>query len=247
MPIAQYGHHQVHYQLVGEADRPVITFLNGLTQNANLWTAYADHFVPRGYRVLAYDMLGQGRSSKPVIDIKLATHADMLASLLDQLGIDRIHLASISFGGIVGLDFAIRHGSRLHSLVAMSTFAELTPQLELLGAVMLQGLIEVGLPYLQSMLYPMNMSSQWIAANRDRIPARLWERPMEPARDAALSPFPGGACGRPTTLGTGVDTHSGSRGRSRAATDATGKDGIHDGAYGVGGRRRRVLGPEPGS
>jgi 3-oxoadipate enol-lactonase len=171
MPIAQYGHHQVHYQLVGEAERPVITFLNGLTQNANLWTAYADHFVPRGYRVLAYDMLGQGSSSKPVIDIKLATHADMLASLLDQLGIDRTHLASISFGGIVGLDFAIRHGSRLHSLVAMSTFAELTPQLELLGAVMLQGLIEVGLPYLQSMLYPMNMSSQWIAANRDRIPA----------------------------------------------------------------------------
>lgn len=171
MPIAQYGHHQVHYQLVGEADRPVITFLNGLTQNANLWTAYADHFVPRGYRVLAYDMLGQGRSSKPVIDIKLATHADMLASLLDQLGIDRTHLASISFGGIVGLDFAIRHGKRLHSLVAMSTFAELTPQLELLGAVMLQGLTDVGLPYLQSMLYPMNMSSQWIAANRDRIPA----------------------------------------------------------------------------
>ena len=79
MPTVQFGHHQVHYQLVGEADRPVITFLNGLTQNANLWTSYADYFVPRGYRVLAYDMLGQGRSSKPVIDIPLADHADMLA------------------------------------------------------------------------------------------------------------------------------------------------------------------------
>ena len=127
--------------------------------------------MPRGYRVLAYDMLGQGRSSKPVIDIKLAMHADMLDSLLDQLGIEKTHLASISFGGIIALDFAIRYGHRLHSLTAMSTFAELTPQLELLGAVMLQGLTEVGLPYLQSMLYPMNMSSAWIAANRERIPA----------------------------------------------------------------------------
>ncbi len=171
MPIASYGHHQVHYELSGDAGRPVITFLNGLTQNATLWTSYAEYFVPRGWRVLAYDMLGQGRSSKPVIDIELAMHAELLDSLLQQLDIDKTHLCSISFGGIVGLDFAIRYGHRLHSLTAMSTFAELTPQLEMLGAVMLQGLAEVGLPYLQSMLYPMNMSSQWLAANRARIPA----------------------------------------------------------------------------
>ena len=101
MPTVQYGHHQVHYELTGEAGRPVITFLNGLTQNANLWTSYADYFVPRGYRVLAYDMLGQGRSSKPVIDIPLAAHADMLDQLLTELAIDRTHLASISFGGII--------------------------------------------------------------------------------------------------------------------------------------------------
>ena len=171
MPTVQFGHHQVHYELTGEPGQPVITFLNGLTQNANLWKSYADYFVPRGYRVLAYDMLGQGRSSKPVIDIKLAMHADLLDHLLEQLDIEKTHLASISFGGIVGLDFAIRYGHRLHSLTAMSTFAELTQQLDLLGAVMLQGLAEVGLPYLQSMLYPMNMSSDWIAANRERIPA----------------------------------------------------------------------------
>jgi 3-oxoadipate enol-lactonase len=171
MPTAYFGHHQVNYELVGGPGRPVITFLNGLTQNANLWKAYADHFVPRGYRVLAYDMLGQGRSSKPIIDIPLATHADMLDDLLGQLGIEKTHLASISFGGIIALDFAIRYGKRLHSLIAMSTFAELTPQLEFLGAVMTQGLTDVGLPYMQSMLYPMNMSSAWIAANRERIPA----------------------------------------------------------------------------
>jgi 3-oxoadipate enol-lactonase len=171
MPTIQFGHHQVHYELAGPPGKPVITFLNGLTQNANLWKSYAEYFVPRGYRVLAYDMLGQGRSSKPVIDIKLATHADMLDNLLGQLKIEKTHLTGISFGGIIALDFAIRYGQRLHSLTAMSTFAEQTPQLELLGAVMLQGLAEVGLPYLQSMLYPMNMSSAWIAANRERIPA----------------------------------------------------------------------------
>jgi 3-oxoadipate enol-lactonase len=171
VPSIRIAGHNVNYELAGEPGDPVITFLNGLTQNANLWKGYADHFVPRGYRVLAYDMLGQGRSSKPVVDIKLAMHADMLASLLDELDIATTHLASISFGGVIALDFAIRHGGRLESLTLISTFAELTPQLEFLGAVMLQGLIEVGLPYMQNMLYPMNMSSAWIAANRERIPA----------------------------------------------------------------------------
>lgn len=173
MPYIQFGPRQVHYQLAGEAGRPVITFLNGLTQNANLWKSYADYFVPRGYRVLAYDMLGQGRSSKPVIDIKLSAHADLLDQLFTRLEIETTHLASISFGGIIALDFAIRHGRRLSSLTVMSTFAELTPQLEFLGAFMLRGLAEVGMSYLQSMLYPMNMSSAWIAANRQRIPAMM--------------------------------------------------------------------------
>jgi pimeloyl-ACP methyl ester carboxylesterase len=171
MSTAHFAHYKLNYELVGDSDLPVITFLNGLTQNVNLWKSYAEYFVPRGYRVLAYDMLGQGKSSKPVINIGLNTHADMLDSLLDQLDIERTHLVGISFGGIIALDFAIRHGQRLHSLTAMSTFAELTPQLEFLGMVMLQGLMDIGLPYLQSMLYPMNMSSAWIAANRKNIPA----------------------------------------------------------------------------
>ena len=52
----------------------------------------------------------------------------------------------------------------------MSAFAELTPQLQGLGEVLYEGLTQVGLTYLQSMLYPMNMSSAWLAANRERIP-----------------------------------------------------------------------------
>jgi 3-oxoadipate enol-lactonase len=173
MPTIQIGQHTVNYQMVGESGRPVITFLNGLTQNANLWKSYGEYFVPRGYRVLAYDMLGQGRSTKPIINIKLASHADMLSALLEQLDVQKTHLAGISFGGAIALDFAIRYGRQLQSLIVMSSFAELTPQLEFLGAVMLQGLTEIGLPYMQTMLYPMNMSSQWIAMNRERIPAMI--------------------------------------------------------------------------
>jgi pimeloyl-ACP methyl ester carboxylesterase len=116
-------------------------------------------------------MLGQGQSAKPVLGTPFSDHADILAGLLDHVQVERTHLAGISFGGVVALDFAIRHGSRLASLAAMSCFAELTPQLQHLGVALYQGLTQVGLPYLQGLLYPMNMSSAWLVANRERIPA----------------------------------------------------------------------------
>jgi pimeloyl-ACP methyl ester carboxylesterase len=167
---ARIDGHRIHYSLHGDAGAPLLTFANGLTQNAGLWTAYGTKLAERGYRVLAYDMLGQGQSAKPVLDMDLAGHADLLAALLDHVEAERTHLAGISFGGVVALDFAIRHGARLASLAVMSSFAELTPQLECLGEVLYEGLTQVGLPYLQSILYPMNMSSAWLAANRARIP-----------------------------------------------------------------------------
>lgn len=170
MSFAKIGSREIHYALRGDAGAPVIVFLNGLTQSVGLWNAYADHFTARGWRVLAYDMLGQGLSDKPILGIPLAEHPATLEQLLDQLGIDRIHLAGISFGGIVALDFATRFPNRLDSLTVMSTFAELTPQLEFLGAALYEGLTQVGLPYLQSLLYPMNLSGDWLAANRGRIP-----------------------------------------------------------------------------
>ena len=170
MPFADIAGHRIRYALHGEAGQPLVTFANGLTQNADLWTAYGAKLAERGYRVLAYDMVGQGQSAKPVLGTALEDHADILAALLDHVEAPRTHLAGISFGGVVALDFGIRHGDRLSSLAVMSSFAELTPQLECLGQVLYEGLTEVGLPYLQSMLYPMNMSSAWLAANRKRIP-----------------------------------------------------------------------------
>ena len=173
MAFATVDGHRIRYELHGDPGRPLVTFINGLTQNADLWTAYAAKLAEGGYRVLAYDMLGQAQSSKPVLGTALTEHADVLAGLLERLQAGPTHLAGISFGGVVALDFAIRHGERLAGLAVMSAFAELSPQLEFLGNVMYEGLTQCGLPYLQSMLYPMNMSSAWIGANRARIPAMI--------------------------------------------------------------------------
>ena len=73
---------RIRYQLHGGEGLPLVTFVNGLTQNADLWTAYGASLADHGYRVLAYDMLGQGQSSKPVLGVELEDHADLLAGLI---------------------------------------------------------------------------------------------------------------------------------------------------------------------
>lgn len=170
MPKAAIGRHQINYSLQGPAGGPVVVFVNGLTQYLQLWGLYAARLPERGIQVLSYDMLGQGGSSKPVLSISMEDHVQVLAGLLKELGINKAHVAGISFGGIVALRFALEHPRACASVVAMSTFAELTPQLEMLAGCLYEGMTQVGLPYLQSLLMPMNVSSKWLAANRAAIP-----------------------------------------------------------------------------
>src|SRR5206468_12887437 len=92
-----------------------------------------------------------------------------LGQLVDQLGRRPIFLGGISFGGLIALRYAIAHSDRLAGLVAMSSFAELSPQLLLLGNALRTGLILGGTGYLQDLLLPMNLSDQWLEPLLDKL------------------------------------------------------------------------------
>lgn len=173
MPEVLVGGHRVSFRLDGPADGPVFAFVNGLTQYSDLWAAYADHLAGRGMRVLRFDMLGQGKSDKPALGVRFEDHWRTLEAILDHLGAERAHVAGISFGGTVALQFACERPERCASLVAMSCFAEMTPQLRQLGSGLYESLVETGLPALQRWLMPMNMSDDWLAANQDAIPQMM--------------------------------------------------------------------------
>lgn len=169
MPFLAYGSHRIRYETSGPDRGPAYVLVNGLTQYAELWAAYRDALVARHFRVATFDLLGQGGSDKPALFISQDDQVTALRLLIDELGDGPIFLGGISFGGLIALRYAIEHGSRLSGLVPMSCFAELSPQLTLIGNALRTGLILGGTGYLQDLLLPMNLSDQWLKPLLDKL------------------------------------------------------------------------------
>jgi len=162
MPFLTSGRYRIRYELEGPENGPAYVLVNGLTQYAELWTAYRDALVAKEFRVATFDLLGQGQSDKPALFISQADQVDALHQLIGELGNRPVFLSGISFGGLIALRYAITHGDRLAGLVPMSSFAELSPQLLLLGNALRTALILGGTSYLQDLLLPMNLSDAWL-------------------------------------------------------------------------------------
>jgi 3-oxoadipate enol-lactonase len=125
--------------------------------------------LARRFRVATFDLLGQGSSDKPALFINQDDQVAALHLLIGELGDGPVFLSGISFGGLIALRYAIEHGERLAGLVPMSCFAELPPQLYLLGNALRTGLILGGTSYLQDLLLPMNVSDQWLKPVLDKL------------------------------------------------------------------------------
>jgi 3-oxoadipate enol-lactonase len=171
MPYLALGPYRIRYELEGSPDWPAHVLVNGLTQYAELWDSYRNALVAKRFRVATFDLLGQGASDKPSLFISQDDQVAALASLIERLGDGPIFLSGISFGGVIALRYAIAHPGRIAGLVPMSSFAELSPQLLLLGNALRTGLILGGTSYLQDLLLPMNLSDAWLGPQLSKLEA----------------------------------------------------------------------------
>jgi pimeloyl-ACP methyl ester carboxylesterase len=80
-------------------------------------------FTAAGYRCIAYDRRGWGRSQPDPTQSRQqpGTASDDLHGLVQHLGLDRFHLAATAAGGISGLDYALAHPERVRSLVVANS------------------------------------------------------------------------------------------------------------------------------
>jgi pimeloyl-ACP methyl ester carboxylesterase len=94
-----------------------VILLHGKNFGADYWENTIRTLSAQGYRVIAPDQIGFGKSSKPEIRYTFADLTDNNVRLLDHLGVSRVAVIANSMGGMLGVHFASRYPQRVSGLV----------------------------------------------------------------------------------------------------------------------------------
>jgi pimeloyl-ACP methyl ester carboxylesterase len=107
------------YVDTGGTGAPVV-LLHAASGSSLMWERQISALRAAGYRVIAYDRVGWGRS---VLDdgAEPGSAAADLQALLGTLRLDRVHLVGTAAGAIVAIDYALSFPDRLRSLTAANT------------------------------------------------------------------------------------------------------------------------------
>lgn len=104
---------------VGE---PVI-LIHGFPTSSHLWRDVVP-LVPEGHRVVVVDLLGYGRSDRPLgRDVSIKGHAERLVGLLDALRISYATIVGHDMGGGIAQYLAVKHPTRVSRLALVDSVA----------------------------------------------------------------------------------------------------------------------------
>ena len=116
---------QLHYDVHGEGE-PLLWLHGGMGHGPDWQFIFPS--VPHGYRLIAPDLRGHGRSTGAQATYSFRQSAlDMLA-LLDHLHLDRVQVIGLSGGGITALHMATIDPARIVAMVVISAPATFPPQ-----------------------------------------------------------------------------------------------------------------------
>src|SRR5919106_286292 len=107
---------KMHYIDEGEGDP--IFFIHGNPTSSYLWRNIIPFVEPHG-RVIAVDLIGMGKSDKPVIDYRFVDHANYLDGFIEKLGLRNITLVMHDWGSALGFHYAMRHESNIKGIAFM--------------------------------------------------------------------------------------------------------------------------------
>ncbi|MBS2548401.1 alpha/beta hydrolase [Catenulispora sp. NL8] len=98
--------------------RPVV-FVHSMLMSSQMWQHQMHHVVEHGFRAIAYDRRGHGRSDDPGTGYDFDTLADDLAAVLDGLDLSDVTLVGHSMGGGEVIRYLTRHQARRVSRLAL--------------------------------------------------------------------------------------------------------------------------------
>jgi non-heme chloroperoxidase len=101
---------EIYYKDWGSG--PAITFSHGWPLNADMWDGQMLFFAQKGFRVIAHDRRGHGRSSQASSGNDMNGYADDLAAVIDALDLKDVTVVGHSTGGGEVARYIGRHGTK---------------------------------------------------------------------------------------------------------------------------------------
>jgi haloalkane dehalogenase len=114
---------RMHYAEAGPADGPVVLLLHGQPTWSFLYRHVLSSLAEQGIRAIAPDLIGYGRSDKPVDRTRysLTHHIGWVGDLVEALDLQDITLVAQDWGGPIGLGALARTPDRFARVVAANT------------------------------------------------------------------------------------------------------------------------------
>ena len=124
MLFADLGDTRVHYRIDGPDDGPGLVFANALGTDFRIWDGVVAH-LPRGLRVLRYDMRGHGLTSAPEGPYYMGDLVGDAARLMEHVGLKDAVFVGLSIGGVVAQGLAAERLDLLRAVVLSNTAAKI--------------------------------------------------------------------------------------------------------------------------
>lgn len=123
IPDGDGGTLRMHYVDDGPRDADPVLLLHGEPSWSYLYRKMIPIIRQAGYRVIAPDLVGFGRSDKPVArsDYTYQRHVDWAQAWLDKLDLQRITLVCQDWGGLIGLRLVANNPDRFARVVTANT------------------------------------------------------------------------------------------------------------------------------
>ncbi len=102
---------QLYYKDWGPRDGQVVTFSHGWPLSSDSWESQMMFLASKGYRVVAHDRRGHGRSSQVWDGNDMDHYADDLAAVIEALDLRNVTLVGFSTGGGEVARYIGRHGT----------------------------------------------------------------------------------------------------------------------------------------
>lgn len=120
VPTVQTPAGDIHVRDEGDRSKPPVVLIHGFAVSMRWFDELAPH-LGRDHRVIRLDLLGHGHSEKPRDGYSMEDQADVVAAVMERLGVRRAAVIGHSMGGIVGTALIERHPRLVSRLMMIGT------------------------------------------------------------------------------------------------------------------------------